>query len=392
MLSRSRLPRRRSQGRRHQADPRLLADAEPVRVGGEDRPPGLLGAAHPGRPQGAHGPPPLRRADRRGAAHRQAPRQEPAGAGEGRRRRHQAKFEGPEGARRAAVVRQEGSDRRLFAHPGAAPRRQDQAGGGPARRRSARSRRHRRSRCLVDRAPADLARPDRRRRLKLAYDIAANHSAESASLRAEAEFHAGWYALEFLHEPAVAAKHFAAIAAISTRPLSLSRAEYWLGRAAAAAGDTDGATTHFQRAAAYPTAFYGQLASARLGQTQLGLSKPPPATTATRQRFQSRELVQVIQSPHRRRRHRPGRAVLSQSRRHAVRSGRNRLARRHGGDRTASTRSPFRSASSPAAAACRSTPSPSPSRRSPPRPRRRRSTGPSSSPSPARRAISIPRR
>ncbi len=141
---------------------------------------------------------------------------------------------------------------------------------------------------LISRAEIDAGNP------KLAYEIAANHSAESASLRAEAEFHAGWYALEFLHQPEVAAKHFAAIAAISTRPLSLSRAEYWLGRAAAAAGDTADATTHFQRAAAYPTAFYGQLASARLGQTQLGLSRPPAPTTATRQNFLSRELVQVI--------------------------------------------------------------------------------------------------
>ncbi|MEX0853907.1 MAG: tetratricopeptide repeat protein, partial [Bauldia sp.] len=117
---------------------------------------------------------------------------------------------------------------------------------------------------------------------KLAYRIAAGHSAESSTLRAEAEFHAGWYALEYLRDPATAAKHFAAIAAASTRPLSASRAQYWLGRAAAAAADGGAANDYFQRAAAYPTTFYGQLASARLGRRELVLSGPPAADNATR--------------------------------------------------------------------------------------------------------------
>ncbi len=130
---------------------------------------------------------------------------------------------------------------------------------------------------------------------KLAYRIAAGHSAESPAYRAEAEFHAGWYALEFLHDPATAARHFAEIAAISTMPLSLSRAEYWMGRAATAAGDKAGAAAHFKRAGAYPTTFYGQLALARLGDTRLHLSQPPTPDAATRQRFAGRELVKVIQ-------------------------------------------------------------------------------------------------
>ncbi len=130
---------------------------------------------------------------------------------------------------------------------------------------------------------------------KLAYRIAAGHSAESATYRAEAEFHAGWYALEFLHDPKTAARHFAEIAAISTMPLSLSRAEYWMGRAAAASGDKDGAAAHFKRAGAFPTTFYGQLALARLGNTRLPLSQPPAPDGATRDRFANRELVKVIQ-------------------------------------------------------------------------------------------------
>ncbi len=130
---------------------------------------------------------------------------------------------------------------------------------------------------------------------QLAYRVAAGHSAESATYRAEAEFHAGWYALEFLHDPKTALRHFAEIAAISTMPLSQSRAEYWMGRAAAAAGDKTTAAAHFKRAGAFPTTFYGQLALARLGNTQLALSQPPTPDAATRQRFANRELVKVIQ-------------------------------------------------------------------------------------------------
>ncbi len=130
---------------------------------------------------------------------------------------------------------------------------------------------------------------------KLAYRIVVGHTSESPTYRAEAEFHAGWYALEFLHDPKTAARHFAEIAAISTMPLSLSRAEYWMGRAADAAGDRTGAAAHFKRAGAYPTTFYGQLALARLGNTRLQLSQPPTPDAADRQRFANRELVKVIQ-------------------------------------------------------------------------------------------------
>ena len=140
------------------------------------------------------------------------------------------------------------------------------------------------SRALIDKGDA-----------KIAYKLVAGHAAESATLRAEAEFHCGWYALEFLHDPTTAKQHFATIETISSLPLTQSRAEYWLGRAAVAAGDTDAASVHFRKAGAYPTTFYGQLALARLGSRRLSLSAPPEADAAAKARFDSRELVQVIQ-------------------------------------------------------------------------------------------------
>ncbi len=130
---------------------------------------------------------------------------------------------------------------------------------------------------------------------KLAYKLAAEHAAESSTNQADAEFHAGWYALRFLNNPAVARRHFQAIQQASTMPLSQSRAEYWLGRTAEALGERGEAQAQYRLAAAYPTTFYGQLASAKLGMKQLVLSSPPASDSATRQRFNSRPMVQAAQ-------------------------------------------------------------------------------------------------
>lgn len=128
-----------------------------------------------------------------------------------------------------------------------------------------------------------------------AYRIVARHNAESNVRRAEAEFHAGWLALEFLNKPETATRHFAVIEAISTRPLSQSRAKYWLGRAAAAAGQRGEATRQFRLAAEYPTTFYGQLALARLGAKTLPLYEPQKPNAAAKKSFANLELVQVIE-------------------------------------------------------------------------------------------------
>jgi len=142
---------------------------------------------------------------------------------------------------------------------------------------------------VLSRELLDLGNP------KLAYKLVAEHAAESSTNQADAEFHAGWYALRFLNNPAVARRHFQAIQAASTMPLSQSRAEYWLGRTAEAMGERGEAQAQYRLAAAYPTTFYGQLASAKLGMKQLTLSSPRASDSATRQRFNSRPMVQAAQ-------------------------------------------------------------------------------------------------
>lgn len=128
--------------------------------------------------------------------------------------------------------------------------------------------------------------------MKNAYRVVAAHSAESPANAADAEFHAGWYALRGLSDPATAAKHFKRITEFASGPISLSRAYYWLGRAAETGGPS-GAQAYFEKASAYGTTFYGQLAAARLGRHAISMTYPA-ATASDRRIFSSREAVRAI--------------------------------------------------------------------------------------------------
>lgn len=127
---------------------------------------------------------------------------------------------------------------------------------------------------------------------KAAYRIVAAHAAESPIHAADAEFHAGWYALRHLNDATNAAKHFARIAEVAEGPISLSRAYYWMGRAAEAGGPGD-AKALFAKAAEFGTCFYGQLAAARIGQSAINIDSPV-ASTNDRLNFSRREAVQAI--------------------------------------------------------------------------------------------------
>ena len=97
----------------------------------------------------------------------------------------------------------------------------------------------------------------------------------SETYRAEMHFMAGWIALRYLDDPATARAHFAHIDEGSTNPIVLARGNYWRGRGAEAAGDSEGMRAGYEAAARYPTAYYGQLARAKLGMEVIALRQPP---------------------------------------------------------------------------------------------------------------------
>jgi soluble lytic murein transglycosylase len=94
--------------------------------------------------------------------------------------------------------------------------------------------------------------------------------------RTEFHFMAGWIALRFLGDPAAALKHFAHVDDGMADPITLARAAYWRGRAAEAAGQPEEMRAQYEAAARYPTAYYGQLARARLGLDEVVLLRSPP--------------------------------------------------------------------------------------------------------------------
>ncbi|HEY6049262.1 MAG TPA: lytic transglycosylase domain-containing protein, partial [Sphingomicrobium sp.] len=108
---------------------------------------------------------------------------------------------------------------------------------------------------------------------------------------------AGNAALDRLQRPANAIAMFDRYARAGRSLQVQTKGDYWVGRAALAAGRMDSATAYFQRAAAFPDLFYGQLALERLGKSVA----PPPAalpqsTTTSLQRtaFNNRRLVQAV--------------------------------------------------------------------------------------------------
>ena len=125
-----------------------------------------------------------------------------------------------------------------------------------------------------------------------AYKIAAMQRGGSTETQIEAAFHAGWYALRGLRNPERAAPHFAKIEKLANGAISRARGAYWLGRAHDAMGLPE-AKDDFERAAAYPTTFYGQLARQHLGLPLDGITRPS-VTPDDADRFQSNEPIAAM--------------------------------------------------------------------------------------------------
>jgi soluble lytic murein transglycosylase len=112
--------------------------------------------------------------------------------------------------------------------------------------------------------------------------------------KTEQEFTAGWIALRFLTDPALAAQHFARIGVGSVNPTALARAGYWQGRAAEAAGHTQEARAAYAAAAAQSTSYYGQLARAKLGLPQIELNAAPTGRGRGLERLEIVRAVQLL--------------------------------------------------------------------------------------------------
>lgn len=172
------------------------------------------------------------------------------------------------------------------------------------------------ARVMVAAAPETMAQQDtdqwwRERRIlarklmdqgqfQTAYDVIRPAAAPANEYyRADYHFMCGWIALRYLNDPATAAAHFAGIDGGQSNPIVLARANYWRGRAAEALGEKAAMRESYEAAARYPTAYYGQLARAKLGIERIELRPPSPAlasdgAVATHERVRAAEMLYDI--------------------------------------------------------------------------------------------------
>ncbi len=128
-----------------------------------------------------------------------------------------------------------------------------------------------------------------------AYALADAHAETRAEQIGDAEFLAGFIALERLRDRASATRHFQALADLSRAAITQARAHYWLGRTVGG----DAAQAEYRLAATYPSTFYGQLAAVGLDGGTSGLKaridavRDPPADAARGLAYAGRELARA---------------------------------------------------------------------------------------------------
>ncbi len=121
---------------------------------------------------------------------------------------------------------------------------------------------------IWDEKQSVMRRMIRDRNYATAYELAAGHGLTQGEAFRDAEWIAGWLALEKLGDAVKAENHFRVFAAGVQTPISISRAQYWLGRTLAVQGKAAEAAAAYEIGAAYPYVFYGQLAAEKARETK----------------------------------------------------------------------------------------------------------------------------
>lgn len=125
--------------------------------------------------------------------------------------------------------------------------------------------------------------------------LLANHAQVDGVELATALWLSGWLELEFKQQPRRAYDIFYAMYDQVNFPASKARAAYWAARAAEKNSNITLATQWYEKASAWPTTFYGQLALAkRFGEVSLRLPAEPSASGDNTQPFEDSLLTRAI--------------------------------------------------------------------------------------------------
>lgn len=134
----------------------------------------------------------------------------------------------------------------------------------------------------------------KRKQYKKAYFIASKHVSSDVQDKTESSWLAGWLALNFLHSPQKAIKHFAKFYENVQYPISVSRGAYWLARAHFAANNKQDGMKWMARAAAFPETFYGQIAHEAIQKPTFTLASKPYVRKEEIMRLQNSDLIKAI--------------------------------------------------------------------------------------------------
>ena len=133
----------------------------------------------------------------------------------------------------------------------------------------------------------------KRGKAKLAYDLVRDAGPLTVNPLKEQQFMAGWLALRYLKDPALAKPHFLTFAKAADGPLSRAKSQYWLGRMAEANADAAAAQGYYRAATKESDTFHGLLAMQQLKDGRLALNVEPPQAPSSEQITQFVELDAV---------------------------------------------------------------------------------------------------
>ncbi len=129
---------------------------------------------------------------------------------------------------------------------------------------------------------------------KLAAKILDQYNLSSKDYLSEAQWLAGWLSLTFNKDYKSAYKYFSKMFLEVKTPISKARASYWAGKASEEIGNKEDLKIWYDRAAAFPATFYGQLALKKLNRELFLPSQNTEFDPDEFKKFKENELVRAL--------------------------------------------------------------------------------------------------
>ena len=127
-----------------------------------------------------------------------------------------------------------------------------------------------------------------------AINILKQYNSLSENYLSESQWLAGWLSLTFNKDPKSAYENFSKMFLEVTTPISKARASYWAGKASENIENANSKQIWYERAAAFPATFYGQLALKELNKQLYLPSQKLKINNESFEKFKKNELVRAL--------------------------------------------------------------------------------------------------